>query len=157
MRHSGSAALRALPSGVPSTIVEGSASDGRNGALTQQVVVAARYIAPRTPILPDDIELEQRPSGHGFVTDLASAVGLEVRSGTPAGQALRPGDLERSAVIERNERVALVFRQGALSISTEGLALERAAIGGRVRVMNLSSRRTVVGIAKGQGQVEVSR
>ncbi|MEM1313169.1 MAG: flagellar basal body P-ring formation chaperone FlgA [Pseudomonadota bacterium] len=154
---SGSAALRASPPQAPPIFLEGQPSATRADTPVQQVVVAARHIAAQTAIAWEDVALVDRPTGGGFATDLAAVVGLEARSAFPAGRALRTADLQPSAVIDRNERVALLYRYGALTITTEGLALERAPRGARLRVMNLSSRRTVVGVANARGQVEVSR
>ncbi|MEM9126779.1 MAG: flagella basal body P-ring formation protein FlgA, partial [Pseudomonadota bacterium] len=42
-----------------------------------------------------------------------------------------------------------------LSITTEGRALGRGAAGDRIRVMNLSSRTTVTGLIRPDGQIEV--
>lgn len=154
MQPSGSAALRASPSSVP-LLTPGPAN--RDALHRQQVVVAARRIAPRTVITTNDVEMQARPAGGDFATDMAEVVGRESRAAMPAGRALRPDDLAPLAIIERNERVALLYTRGALSISTEGIALERAARGRRLRVMNLSSRRTVMGVAKGQGEVEVTK
>jgi flagella basal body P-ring formation protein FlgA len=46
-------------------------------------------------------------------------------------------------VIDRNEIVTLRFNAGGLLISPTGRALDRAAEGERLRVINLSSRVTV--------------
>jgi len=49
------------------------------------------------------------------------------------------------------------FAIGALDIRTDGRALDRGALGERVRVMNLASRTVVTGAVSGPGAVAVAR
>lgn len=70
----------------------------------------------------------------------------------PCGPAISA----HAAIIERNDLVTLIFRQGVLTIAAEGRALGRGAAGEAVRVMNLSSRTTVTGRIKQDGSVEVN-
>lgn len=72
------------------------------------------------------------------------------------GRPLRPGDIGPPAIIERNDLVTLIFRQGGLTIAAEGRSLGRGSVGEAVRVMNLSSRTTVTGRVKQDGSVEVN-
>ena len=47
------------------------------------------------------------------------------------------------------------YMRGPLRIVTEGRALDRAAVGQPVRVMNLASRQTVSGTVAEDGSIEV--
>lgn len=92
----------------------------------------------------------------GALSDPAEVAGMEARVALYAGRPLRPGDIGPPAIIERNDLVTLIFRQGVLTIAAEGRALGRGAAGEAVRVMNLSSRTTVTGRIKQDGSVEVN-
>lgn len=87
----------------------------------------------------------------GALRDPAEAVGLEARVNLYPGRPIRGGDVGPPAVIGRNEIVTLRYAQGTLSIVTEGRALDRAARGERLRILNLSSRSTVAAVAAGPG------
>jgi flagella basal body P-ring formation protein FlgA len=52
--------------------------------------------------------------------------------------------------------VRMSYMHGPLRIDTEGRALDRAAAGEAVRVMNLASRQTVTGTVEPDGTIEVS-
>jgi flagella basal body P-ring formation protein FlgA len=60
-------------------------------------------------------------------------------------------------VIDRGERVRIRFQDGALVLTAPGRALGDAAAGDTVRVVNLVSNLSLVGTARADGIVEVSR
>lgn len=92
----------------------------------------------------------------GALQDPAAVIGQEARVALYAGRPIRRGDIGPPAVVERNEIVTLIFRQGGLAISTEGRALGRGGVGEAIRAMNLASRSTVSGVIGPQGAVHVS-
>lgn len=123
------------------------------GALAGSVV-ATRTIRAQSVISPDDVALAD-DTLPGAVSDLRNAVGLETRVTVYAGHPLRAGDLSPPAVVERNQSVRLVFQRAALTIQIEGRALDRGAVGDAIRVMNTSSKATVVAVIGEDGGVYV--
>lgn len=69
-------------------------------------------------------------------------------------EAAKPEPAER--LVRRGETVTLRVRQGALTIATPGRALADASQGQRVRVVALSTRRTLDGVVDGRGSVLVA-
>lgn len=119
-----------------------------------EALVASHTIRSRTLITAQDVLVvdETHP---GALIDPIEAIGLEARVVLYAGRPIRADDLAEPAVIERNQIIPLIFNQGGLAISTEGRSLARAAVGDRIRVMNLASRSTVSGTVDPQGRVIV--
>jgi flagella basal body P-ring formation protein FlgA len=113
-------------------------------AVPADTLVAARTIRAQTVLAPEDLARAET-AAPGAITALEAAVGMEARVTLYQGRPIRPGDLAPPALVERNQRVALVFRAGGLDIVTEGRALARGGAGELVRVMNLASRSTVFG------------
>ncbi len=114
-----------------------------------------RVIRPQEIIAPEDVILrEGLPAGS---LSLDEVIGREARIALYPGRAIRAGDIGTPAVIERNQLVPLVYTHGGLRIETEGRAMSRAGAGEYVRVMNLSSRATVIGRVTASGRIEVSR
>jgi flagella basal body P-ring formation protein FlgA len=72
-----------------------------------------------------------------------------------AGRPIRPGDLRPPAIVERNALVTLRYDHGGLVVVTDGRALDRAARGDMLRVINLTSRTTVTAQAAAPGLVVV--
>lgn len=120
-----------------------------------EVVVAAGTIRSQQVIGPNDVVLAEG-NVPGAINALADAIGREARINIYPGRPVRPGDLQDPALVERNEIVTLQFSSGGLMIITEGRSLDRAVLGQRLRVQNLSSRNTVVGTVVGPGLVTVS-
>ena len=91
----------------------------------------------------------------GF-TDPRDLIGLEARVNLYPGRPVRTREVGAPTVVRRNAVVSLIFRRGGLTILSEGRALGRAGDGEAVRVMNLSSRSTVMGVATAAGAVLVN-
>lgn len=119
-------------------------------------VVASRTIRAAEILAPGDVELQPGETA-GAATRLAEVLGLEARAILYAGRPVRPEQLGAPALVERNQKVTLVFASGGLRIEAEGRALGRAALGEDVSVMNLDSRRTVIGTVAADGSVNVGR
>lgn len=117
-------------------------------------VTPSRVIRSGEMIGPSDLTLRPGPAGIGL-TDPAQAVGLEARATLYPGRPVAYGDLAPPALVERNQIVTIRFRRGGLLIETDGRALDRGANGRRIRVMNLTSRATVVARVSGAELVEV--
>lgn len=117
-------------------------------------LVATRMIRAQSVLSAEDVTRVEADIP-GALTDAADAVGQEARVTLYPGRPVRPGDLGPPALVDRNATVALAYRSGGLVIMAEGRALERAAVGDRLRVMNLASRSTVVGRLGPDGIVEL--
>lgn len=124
-------------------------------AIAADTLVAARTIRAAEVIGPQDVTLAQGEAA-GALSDPGVAIGQEARVALYAGRPIRPGDIGPPAIVERNEEITLVFRQGGLAISAAGRALGRGGEGDVVRAMNLASRKTVSGVIGPQGAVHVS-
>ncbi|MEM1005019.1 MAG: flagellar basal body P-ring formation chaperone FlgA [Pseudomonadota bacterium] len=118
------------------------------------IVVPTRTIRAQEVISAADLELQPRDQP-GVATDLNALIGQEARVALYPGRPIRLSDIVAPAVVDRNDLVVLVFNRRPLSITTEGRALGRGAAGDRIRVMNLSSRTTVTGLIRPDGQIEV--
>ncbi|MCB1357823.1 MAG: flagellar basal body P-ring formation protein FlgA [Maritimibacter sp.] len=126
-----------------------------SGPLGAETLVAAGPIRALTLIGPADL-ITVDGDTPGALSDPAEALGMEARVNLYPGRPIRASDLQPPAVIERNDIVTLQFNQGGLLIVTEGRAMDRAGVGERLRVINLSSRTTVTATVLSPGLAEVS-
>lgn len=117
-------------------------------------VQSARPIRANTVVSNDDLVLVDK-SVAGAFQSVSDAVGLEAKKTLYPGRPVMIGDLGPVSVIDRNELVQLIFKQGTLRITAEGRALGRAAIGQRIKVMNSDSKMTVTGVVVAPTIVEV--
>ncbi len=130
--------------------------------------VAARAIAPAPP--PGQIGSLSMP----VLAAAASAAGLDFAppAGVSAVQVVRPGGMRATlapsgnaanggrsladAAIRRGETVTLVYSAPGMALTMRARALEDAAIGQPVRLLNTSSNRTIDAVATGPGAAEAN-
>jgi flagella basal body P-ring formation protein FlgA len=115
-----------------------------------------RAIRAQNIIVQTDLTMLE-DSVPGAITSMSDVVGREAKVTLYAGRPIRFDQIGAPALIDRNQIVPMKFGTGLLSIRTEGRALDRAGIGERVRVMNLSSRQVVVGVVTADGSIEVGQ
>ena len=125
------------------------------GPTWAQSVMAVHAVRAGTMLSADDLAFHELDSADGF-GDPRDLIGLEARVNLYPGRPILTRDVGVPTVVERNSIVPLIFRRQGLSITLEGRALTRAGAGETVRVMNLSSRNTVIGVATETGQVIIN-
>lgn len=121
-----------------------------------ETVIPVRTIRAHAIISAEDVTLRGGQQTDGFA-QIDDVIGQEARVVLYPGRPIRAGDIGPPALITRNQLVRIVFSTAGLEISAEARALERGAIGDLLRVMNLSSRATVVGQVQPDGSIRVSR
>ena len=119
-------------------------------------VVAARTIRANAIISELDVTLSGAQMPNGFAR-AADVIGQEARVVLYAGRPIYVDDIGPPALVTRNQIVRVVFEGAGLSIVTEGRAMERGAVGDRVRLMNLQSRATLFGQVQEDGTIRVRR
>lgn len=118
------------------------------------VVVATQTIRAKQIITFEHVVVKNAELA-GTFSNLDDVVGLEARVAIYAGRPIRTGDIGPPAIVDRNDIVTLAYQHGSLVIRTEGRALGRGAVGDLVRVLNLSSHKTLSGLIKADGTIEV--
>ncbi|TQS70374.1 flagellar basal body P-ring formation protein FlgA [Rhodobacteraceae bacterium] len=121
-----------------------------------ETVIAARTLRANTLVAPEDLSISSQDVA-GALRDPISAVGLETRVAIYAGRPIRPEHLSEPAIVDRNQKVSLAYRRGGLMIITEGRALQRAARGDTIRVMNVASKTTLSATIAADGTAYVQK
>jgi len=120
--------------------------------------VASRTLVAGDVIHESDLRRES-VSDHrlarGGVRDPARLLGRRVTRTVRAGTVLRADLVEEIPVIQRGSMVPLRLQRGRLRIEAFGRAREAGTPGQPVRVLNLESRREVVGVVQDDGVVHV--
>lgn len=119
-------------------------------------VVPTRTIRANAIIGETDVTLRANLQSSGYGR-LADVVGQEARVVLYPGQPIGVDDIGPPAIVTRNQVVRASFFANGLQIITDARALERGAVGDRVRIMNLSSRATVFGQVQPDGTIQVSQ
>lgn len=122
---------------------------------SRPVVALARDLRRGDALTPEDLEVRAGEGSAGALVDPAEAVGKLLVRNLQAGAALTARDLQTPTLVDRGAMVHLVARVGGVTASTLGKALEKGGLGERVQVENLSSGRTVTGVVRDGGVVDV--
>lgn len=107
----------------------------------------------------DDVEMRLTPLGHaeaGGVATLDQLVGKELRRQSRSGLLLRADDVAEPQTVKRNSLVTVVLRTGALTLTVKGQALNNAAAGQPVQVLNSVTKKILHGVATPDGAVEMT-
>lgn len=121
------------------------------------VVHAVKPLAHGQQVGAADIALQEADLAQlpgGILTDMNQALGKTLVSNVAAGQPLRQDILRAPLVIQQGQTVRLQMQGRGFSASAEGKALAAAADGQVVQV-RITSGRTISGIARPDGIVEV--
>jgi len=122
------------------------------------VVIAKRTIEKGSTIRTSDVtskNLIVASSQERYAERLDEVVGKVALGRILSGRKIALRHLRRTYVVRRGERVMVSALAGGLQIKMKGKAVESAARGDRVRVVNPSSGKIFQGVAVGNGLVRV--
>ena len=131
-----------------------------NARAEVEVPVVTRTIQPGEVIRASDVSTVRVPAARSLdsvATVPGDLVGKEARKSIAAGRVVPTDHIAAPAVIRRNRTVTMVYRNGAMTLTSRGKALSDATVGEDVRVTPPSGGAPVVGVAMEDGTVEVRR
>lgn len=126
-------------------------------SLMARVAVARRPVNPRDGVLtPELVSFEKRNVAglKGAPWDGSGAVRL-VR-GMGQGQIVLADDVEPMPLVQKGDKVTLVYEGGRVRLAVDGLAESDGVPGGPVTVRNLQSERKVTGSVRDKNTVVIS-
>ena len=128
--------------------------------MTVEVPVPARRIMPEEIVQPGDLTLVELPLqrlGRFAVFDADELVGKQVRRMLVAGRPVPRQSVIPPIIITRGEKVKIMLDYGGLQLSARGRAMSDAHAGQELRVVNLSSNKSISAIATADGIVKVEK
>lgn len=127
---------------------------------TELPVLVLRKSMPRNSAVgAADVEIRtQRVPGlsTSYIGSTGQLAGRHLKRPTPAGTLLTAELMAADILVRRGQRVTLIASAGGIEVRTQGEAIQDAGPTGRVRVLNLTSRRIVEGQVESRDQVRVS-
>lgn len=127
--------------------------------LTIPVPVPTHRILPDTIISSEDIDMIDMPWARVSslsAIDIKEVTGMQVRRVLAPGRPIQRQSLTPPIVVSRGQRVTIKLTAGALKLTAAGKAIGDAHVGQEVRVVNLGSKKIIVGIARADGLVEAA-
>lgn len=119
-----------------------------------EVPVLTRPLSRGARISAADLDWEMVPENRLPQDAILSAddlIGMEAKRALRSATALRTLDLRAPLAIAKGDTVLLVYKAGALTLTTRARALSNAASGEPLRLVNVQSNRTVDAIAEDDG------
>ncbi|GGG67653.1 hypothetical protein GCM10011415_13400 [Salipiger pallidus] len=124
------------------------------------VPVPVRSLMPGDIVTEADITLTEmalRRIGAYTLTDAEDLVGQQVRRMLSQGRPVMAQSVMQPLVIDRGDKVSILYDDGRLVLTAPGRALDAAHRGAELRIVNLVSNQPLVAIAREPGLVEVIR
>lgn len=110
-------------------------------------------------VSPGDIvwqEMEMKRTPKGLAVQPERLVGKMANRVVQAGTPLRTEWFSAPIAVNRGSRVEVMLKSGALSISTQGMAMQPGQMGESIVVRNLKTNRNFMAMVKGPGLVQAS-
>lgn len=123
-----------------------------------QVVVATRGLARGAVIGADDVGVARRRVNGArmdYLSDVAAAVGRVAARAIGPDQILGAANVSLPRLVKRGDEVIIATGGAAINVRVKGQALKDGALGDRVSVRNLNSKRVVEGVVNADGVVVV--
>lgn len=105
----------------------------------------------------DLIEIRQGDLRHDMIMDASELVGMTPRRLAAPGRPLNALDVESPQIISRGDTVTMLFRDGALTLTASGKALQNGSKGDLIRVTNNASNKTIEGFVTAEREVTVKQ
>lgn len=128
-----------------------------------QLMIEAPHLSRTLPagaiIGSNDVEMRLVPLNYAEnagVVSVDDIVGKQLQRQTRAGVLLKAGDISAPELISRNDLVTVIYRQGPLTLTTRGQALNAASLNQQVSVLNPMTRKVLHGTAIDNGTVLIS-
>ncbi len=102
-----------------------------------------------TPVRNGDI-------GSNVITDASKLVGMSPRRNIASLKPITVADVILPVIIKKGDLVTMTLKSNLMTLTTQGQALENAANGETVRVMNISSKQALDAIVTGPKSVAVN-
>ncbi len=125
----------------------------------KQTVVATKPLGSGHVLTPQDIKLatvDISQMRKGFVQTKQQVLGQQLKYPLAMGAVISPTALKSKKIVARGQVITLLAKAGTMEVRMSGKALAGAALGQRVKVKNLSSKRIVEGVVESPGVVKVT-
>jgi flagellar basal body P-ring formation protein FlgA len=123
-----------------------------------EAAILTRSVERGDVLKASDVVTERRPKAEvgSDAAPRVRAVGMQMRKGLRAGQALRVADLGKPDLVQKDDNVTLIYEAAGIYLTARGKAIDNGTEGDTVTVLNLQSKRTITGTVVGRDQVTIA-
>jgi len=123
-----------------------------------KVLVASHQLQKGRVLTTADLKLAKNNLAnlsYGYYENLDNAIGMKLKRHVSAGTVLTPAMLKKPRIITRGQKVTIMAQSGSMLVRMKGKALDNGAIGDRIKVINIRSKKKLEGIITVAGEVKV--
>ncbi|HVJ41286.1 MAG TPA: flagellar basal body P-ring formation chaperone FlgA [Dongiaceae bacterium] len=116
-----------------------------------QVPVLKRLISAGETVQADDIDWASSRVDQlagNTVTDAQQMIGRIAKRPLRPGQVLRTSDLINDPTVHKNDLITIAVQTSNMSLTVRGKAMEDGAIGQTIRVVNVNTKKQLLGVVK---------
>ncbi|MGA2996946.1 flagellar basal body P-ring formation chaperone FlgA [Bradyrhizobium sp.] len=123
-----------------------------------EAAILTRNVERGDVLKASDVVTERRPKAEvgSDAAPRVGAVGMQMRKGLRAGQALRVADIGKPDLVQKDDNVTLIYEAAGIYLTARGKAIDNGTEGDTVTVLNLQSKRTITGTVVGRDQVTIA-
>jgi len=125
-----------------------------------KTIAVAKQLLPRGSVLHHrdimmkKVDLATLPQG--YIDKEQVLIGQKLKRRITAGAAFTPTIIIKPDRIKRGQRVTILARSGTMEVRMTGKALSSGAVGERIKVVNLASKRKREGVVTANGEVRIA-
>jgi len=124
----------------------------------KDVIVTAKSLSRGELLMESDfkrVKYDMSKLPTGYIEDPANGVGMELKRRLSTGVPLTTTMLRKPIIIKRGQQVSILASAGGLEVRMSGKALAHGAVGDRIRVLNVKSKKKLEGIVTPSGDIKV--
>jgi flagella basal body P-ring formation protein FlgA len=124
----------------------------------KNIIVTAESLARGKILTENDfkhLEYDVSKLPAGYIVDASYGVGMELKRRLSGGVPLTTTMMRKPKIIKRGQQVSIIAKAGNVEVRMSGKALAHGAVGERIRVLNLKSKKKLEGIVTPSGDVKV--
>jgi len=127
-------------------------------AIYKNVIVTAEPL-PRGTILTDSdlkyLKYDVSKLPVGYIEDAEYGVGMELKRRLSGGVPLTTTMMRKPKIVKRGQQVSIIAKAGNIEVRMQGKALAHGAVGERIKVLNLKSKKKLEGTVTPSGDIKV--
>jgi len=103
----------------------------------------------------DFIKIPQHKIRKNTVTEAKELIGKTSKHGTVQGRPIRFEEIANPAIINKGNRITMIYKTPNIEIKTLGEAMEAGAKGDTIKVRNITSKQIIMGVVQSADKVRV--
>lgn len=124
----------------------------------KNILVASRTLKKGDILTKEDVRFSKHDLSklpYGYFDNSDDGIGMELKRRIVSGAVITPSMLKKQQVVKRGQKITIIAESGRMQVRMLGEALDNGAVGDRIKLINLKSRRKLEGVITSSSEVKV--